>query len=222
MSLELTSSESEHERLRFLTHKYTSQPLGSGIAGMLLVLLGLAWLVGQPGFARQYHELLLLPVILVATYLLPRFVQHFYYEPKFGHVKSLTPEISNRQFWLIVSAAALFGIVLVPFVILPGLDRIEKTWSLEPVTFFVGGGFCVLGTLALTKDRRSFPWRFFSLGIPLIAFALLPVFDIQTKDQVQKGWFWIVMGLEGAVLGVRDHLLLVRELSAANSERIDG
>src|SRR5579859_1244452 len=154
---ELTNNESERERLESLTRTYASWPLAGAFAGVLLIAYGVTYLVGHPTFVLRYHEVLLAPLMFLGMFLLPRLLRRWYYEPRFGHVERFTPPISDRQFWLMVSAAAVFCIILGPFVILPGLDRIDDAWLLVPSAFFLGIGICLAGLFVFVKDRSSFP-----------------------------------------------------------------
>jgi len=218
--MQLETSETQRERLEFVIERYDSQPLGTVIVGILFLLLGSSWLLGRPEFVRHYHGILLVPPIMLGLLVLPKLLRRFYYEPKFGYVKPRTPEISNRQFWVVGIAGTIFFIYLMPFVILPGLE--PSAWRLEPLSFFLGILLVLVCVPQLVRATNSFAWRFLPFGFLLTALGLLPMFHLQTKEQVSNGWLWVAMGVESCIFGALDHIFLLRKLSRRSGESLDG
>jgi hypothetical protein len=163
----------------------------------------------------EHHGWWLLASQLVvwSIILLPRLFSRFYYCPKFGYVKPLSPQITDRQFWLIGVAGILFFVILMPFVILPGLGHSDRL-PFEPMTLLMGVALVVSGFFNLNKPTYK-PYFLF-LGLALIALALLPTFHIQTQKQVLSGWFWIALGTFDIVFGWDSHRTLIRNLAPPN------
>jgi hypothetical protein len=214
-------NQADREHLQSLTRMYASQPLATAIVGLLYVLFGATWLVGRPEFIRRHHTELLFPGLFLGMFVLPRLLRRFYYAPRFGHVKPRTPEISNREFWLVGIAGAIFFLYLMPFVILPGFER-TAAWPLEPFSFFLGVLFVLLSIPELVRAPHNFAWRFLPFGFLLIVLSFLPVIHLQTKEQVSNGWIWVAFGVDMCVFGLHDHLGLLRQLSARDKEQFGG
>src|SRR5258708_5093803 len=91
------SNEPDREQLEFVTRTYAGfQGLGTTLAGVLVALYGAVKLLWRPALSFG-----LLPVMLVtAMFQVPRLVTRFYYRPKFGYVKPVSPNPSWWMIWL--------------------------------------------------------------------------------------------------------------------------
>jgi hypothetical protein len=216
MEADPKSSEDDRQRLESITQSYAAyQGLGVSIAGVLALSYG--WIRLAGGFDEHHGWwLLAMQLVLWSNILLPRLFSRFYYRPKFGYVKPLSPQITDRQFWAVSAGAVVFGVILVPFVILPAWEHSDRL-PFEPFTLAIG--VALVGSGLFNLNKPNYKPYFLVFGLALLTLAFLPTFHIQTHKQVLSSWFWVAVGVFDIVFGWDSHRTLVRNLAISDREQ---
>ncbi len=209
------TNEPDREQLEFVTRSYAGfQGIGTSLAGVLVALYGAVNLLWRP--ALSLGLLPLMPLLVMAMFLVPRLVTRFYYRPKFGYVKPVSPNPSWWMIWLSTGAFTLFLVLMFKVSDYLYLHRLQIPF--EPFSLLLGIVFVSLALSALGKTHY-WPYQSLIVGLMFLAIALLPVFHLQTKEQVSNGWSWVVFGTELVIVGFRSHRDLVRNLMPDNAQQ---
>jgi hypothetical protein len=210
------ANEPDRERLRSVTITYAGfQGLGVCIAGLLIALYGTIYLLSQHA-SRLAAQPIWFTIVMAGMFLVPRLVSRFYYRPKFGYVKALSPNPSWRTIGLITSAFALF--IFLMFAAGDYASSHSLEFAFEPLTFLLGVGFLAIAFSCLGRPQYR-PYQSLAAGVVLLAIAFLPVVHLQTKEQVFNGWLWVAFGIMSVISGFRSHRFLIRSLTPNKAGR---
>ena len=204
----------DRERLELVTRSAGNyRGLGESAAGLLLALYGAANILSRQPPSFRLPSLFL--ILLLAMFVFPRLFQRFYYRPKFGYVKPLSPNPSWKMIWLSTGAFALF--IFLMFVVSDHMRFHQPAFEFEPASLFLGTLFLLIATPTMWTTHQYKPYELLVEGFALLAIAFLPVLHLQTKEQVYNGWLWVVFGTAAVISGLRAHRVLVRNLTPSGS-----
>jgi hypothetical protein len=200
----------DRQRLELVTRTAANyQGLGVSIGGLLAVLYGVANLR-----SHQFSTVRLLPmflVVLFGAFVIPSLFARVYYRRKFGYVKPVSANPSWKAVWLSTGAFAL--IIFLMFKVSDYTYSHRSAFGFEPLSFFLGIVFLTIALSGMRKPHYYEPWTLLINSFALLAIALLPMFHVQTKEQVSNGWLWVVLGTGSIIDGLGTHRVLTRNLT---------